>query len=103
MGTKHDCKAELRAAGSRATPGRLALLEVLESAHRPLTVDEISNKLPELNVVTLYRALDALALAGLVRSGIGVKRTSHYEYAGRPHHHHLVCTDCGFIRQCAAC
>lgn len=99
----HDCKAELRAAGSRATPGRLALLEVLERQRMPLTVAQLAHKLPSLNQVTLYRALDALAAAGLIRKGVGVDRTAHYEYAARPHHHHLVCTDCGFAKMCATC
>jgi Fur family ferric uptake transcriptional regulator len=99
----HDCKAELHAAGSRATPGRLALLEVLERQRTPLTVAQLAHKLPSLNQVTLYRALDALAAAGLIRKGVGVDRTAHYEYAARPHHHHLVCTDCGFAKMCATC
>ena len=103
MALKHDCKAELRAAGSRATPGRLALLEVLERERHPLSVAQLEVKLPQINTVTLYRALDVLVAAGLVRKGIGVDRTAHFEYAARPHHHHLVCTDCGFTRQCATC
>lgn len=102
MSKNHDCREELRAAGSRATPGRLALLGVLERAKRPMTVAELEAKLPELNEVTLYRALEALAAAGLLRQGMrdGVMQ---YEYAGRPHHHHLVCSDCGVSVQCGVC
>jgi Fe2+ or Zn2+ uptake regulation protein len=99
----HDCKQELHQAGSRATPGRLALLAVLEREQTPLSVPRLQKKLPCLNQVTLYRALDALAAAGLIRKGVGADRTAHYEYAGRPHHHHLVCTDCGFAKTCATC
>jgi Fe2+ or Zn2+ uptake regulation protein len=102
MGMAHDCREELRAAGSRATPGRLALLAALERARRPLAVAELEALLPRLNPATLYRALEALAGAGLLRRGMkeGVAR---YEYARRPHHHHLVCTDCGFSPSCRAC
>jgi Fe2+ or Zn2+ uptake regulation protein len=98
----HDCREELRAAGSRATPGRLALLGALEQARCPLTVAELEARLPELNQVTLYRAAEALAAAGLLRRGMrgGVMQ---YEYAGRPHHHHLVCSDCGISMQCRVC
>lgn len=98
----HDCKEELREAGSKATPGRLALLAVLERERRPLTVREIEKRLPSLNPVTLYRALEALVQAGLVYKGES-DRVTHFEYARRPHHHHMVCMDCGFIKQCAAC
>lgn len=98
----HDCKEELRAAGSRATPGRLALLGVLERARRPMTVAELELKLPEINEVTLYRAAEALCVAGLLRKGMR-EGVMQYEYAGRPHHHHMVCTDCGVSMQCRVC
>ncbi len=102
MQNPHDCKAELRAAGSRATPGRLAMLALLEKERAPLTVPQIKHKLRSLNEVTLYRALEALASAGLLRQGMkaGVVQ---YEYAARPHHHHMVCSDCSFISQCKTC
>lgn len=98
----HDCREELREAGSRVTPGRLALLRVLETARTPLTVKEIETKLRTLNPVTLYRALESLVVAGLVRRGIE-DRVARFEYAGKPHHHHLVCTDCGFSQTCKTC
>lgn len=98
----HDCREELHVAGSRATPGRLALLRVLEHGRGPQSVAELRKKLPALNQVTLYRALDALVSAGLVRRGEN-HRIAHYEYAQKPHHHHLVCADCGFTKMCKTC
>lgn len=98
----HDCRQELRAAGSRVTPGRLALLELLERVRQPLSAAEIGERLPRINQVTVYRALDTLVAAGLVRKGTR-NRVAYFEYAGKPHHHHLVCADCGFNRACLAC
>ncbi len=98
---KHDCKEELRAAGSRATPGRLALLAALEKSRRPLSVAQLQPSVRS-NTVTLYRTLRALAAAGLVRQG-NKGRVAYYEYAGRPHHHHMTCTECGFNQLCRAC
>lgn len=89
----------LRQAGMRATPGRCALLEVLAAEPKPLTVQQLEARLDHsLNYVTLYRALEALAAAGIVvRSDLGHDH-AHYELvAGRAHHHHVVCTTCGFI------
>lgn len=100
---RHDCKEELRAAGSRATPGRLALLSALERARRPLTVNELERKVPTLNEATIYRALEALSKAGLLRRGMDGGGIARYEYAGKPHHHHLVCTDCGYAVACRTC
>lgn len=102
MDKPHDCKEELRAAGSRATPGRLALLALLERERKPLTVLQIRSKLRSLNEVTIYRALEALAVAGLLRQGMR-EGVAQYEYAARPHHHHLVCTDCGKALACRTC
>ncbi len=102
MPKTHDCRDELHEAGSKATPGRLALLSVLERSPEPLTVKELETKLPSINHVTLYRALDALVEAGLVRKGIR-EATMRFEYAGKPHHHHLVCADCSYISSCATC
>ena len=102
MAKNHDCKVELHEAGSKATPGRLALLKVLEHGRKPLTIKEIQQTLKDLNLVTLYRALGALVEAGLVRQGV-VGRVARFEYAGKPHHHHLVCTDCGFEQTCRIC
>lgn len=98
----HDCKDELRQAGSKATPGRLSLLKVLENASEPMTVKQIEKKLQRLNPVTVYRALESLVATGLVRRGVS-GRVAHFEYAGKPHHHHLVCVDCGFNKECSTC
>lgn len=102
----------LHAQHFKATPGRVALLHVLWLAKRPLTVDEISRKL-DLNVVTVYRALNDFAHKGLVLRGIGAAgiegdmrgdiRAAHFLYPKNEHHHHLVCADCGFIKQCVNC
>ena len=96
-----DFKAMLRGRGLRATPGRVALLTLLKSVGKPLAVRDLGDKIKNLNQVTLYRALKDLADAGLVRRGVGP--VMRYEIALGPHHHHLVCTDCGFARQCVTC
>ena len=107
-----DFAALLRVQGFKATPGRVALLRVLWLAKQPLTVDEISRKL-DLNVVTVYRALNDFAHKGFVLRGIGAAgidgdmrgdiRAAHFSYPDHLHHHHLVCVDCGFIKQCVNC
>jgi Fe2+ or Zn2+ uptake regulation protein len=107
-----DFKKLLQSRGFKATPGRARLLEVLWRAQRPLTVNELGRKL-DLNVVTLYRALNDLMQKGLVMRGIGAAgiegdmrgdiRATHFSYPTESHHHHLTCIDCGFIRTCNNC
>lgn len=94
-------KEILQKRGFRATPGRIALLRTLSVAKRPLNVDEIGRRL-DLNVVTLYRALNDLADEGLLLRGTGTGDTVHFSYP-KNHHHHLICADCGFSARCAVC
>ena len=59
----------LRGAGLRKTAPRLAVLEVLERARRPLSHAEVAESLAAegLDRATVYRNLVALSEAGLVR------------------------------------
>ncbi|HUD03084.1 MAG TPA: Fur family transcriptional regulator [Candidatus Paceibacterota bacterium] len=100
-----DLTAALKAAGFKATPGRLQLLEVLSRVDEPLSVLKIQKRLgKKLNEVTLYRALEAFAKAGLVRRVDLGHDHAHYELAlGRAHHDHVVCTACGAVEDVAGC
>lgn len=95
----------LRAAGFRATPGRIRLLSLLSAQRKPLTVAEIRTKLGRtLNEATLYRALEALAAKGILeRTELGHGH-AHYELAvGKRHHHHVICTDCSKVEDVDGC
>ncbi|OGG78637.1 hypothetical protein A3A36_00085 [Candidatus Kaiserbacteria bacterium RIFCSPLOWO2_01_FULL_52_12b] len=79
----------LRDAGFRATYGRVALLEVLETAGKPLRVEIAAHAVQgKLDLTNTYRALEALCEAGLVRRvDLGHAHT-HYEFSrGRAHAH----------------
>jgi Fur family ferric uptake transcriptional regulator len=89
----------LRSAGLRATPGRILLLQVLEKEAEPRTVYEIEEKLGgSMDQVTVYRSLDALYKAKIVKRVNLEHDHAHFELAaGREHHHHAVCRECGYI------
>lgn len=91
--------ALLRDAGFRATYGRVALLEALERAGKPLRVETVAQAVEgKLDLTNTYRALEALCKAGLVRRvDLGHAHT-HYELArGRTHAHIPVA---GLCRVC---
>ena len=96
-----DFKAALRARGFRATPGRVRLLQSLSRSRRSLSVEEIGKRL-ELNIATLYRALNDLAAAGLLLRGTARDGSIHFAYP-RDHHHHMICADCGYSPNCKVC
>jgi Fur family ferric uptake transcriptional regulator len=89
----------LKRIGSKVTPGRVKILEMLEKEPKPLTIEELQKKVGKgINGVTLYRNLEALAKAGIVERSDLRHGHAHYELRlGRPHHHHIVCTNCGRI------
>lgn len=94
----------LRDVGLKVTPARLRLLDVLSKNDRPLTVTEIAAKLPDVNQVTIYRALVALGEVGIVRRVDVQFAYTHYELvATKKHHHHAICSMCGRIEDVDAC
>jgi Fur family ferric uptake transcriptional regulator len=95
----------LRDAGFRATPRRISLLSTLGAASTPLTVPEVrKNMKKSIDAVTVYRALEAFTLSGIVRRVDLQHSHAHYELvAGKKHHHHLVCSDCGSVEDIAMC
>lgn len=104
-GTAIDLRVTLKEAGFKATPGRLQLLEALSKVDEPLSVLKIQKRLhKKLNEVTLYRALEAFAAAGLVRRVDLNHDHAHYELVlGRAHHDHVVCTACGMVEDVEGC
>jgi Fe2+ or Zn2+ uptake regulation protein len=97
--TAIDPRDILKRAGSKLTPGRVALIKLLAAQQKPLTVEELKTKIGDtMNAVTLYRSLEALTEAGLLERSDLRHGHAHYELKlGRPHHHHIVCTTCGRI------
>ena len=50
----------------------------------------------KISRATVYNTLDLLQECGLVSKYRFAEHSSRYEKAfGRPHHHHLICLECG--------
>jgi Fur family ferric uptake transcriptional regulator len=95
-----DTSSLLRSAGLRATPGRIRILAALARLDAPASIPHLKKNLGKNGPddVTLYRALDALAAAGIVVRADLQHGHAHYELAaGRKHHHHVVCKNCGRV------
>lgn len=98
---KHPLIQDLRAAGYRLTPQRQAVVTVLGETREHLTAPEILRRaqrhLPRLNKSAVYRVLDILTHLGLVNPIDLGQGEIQYELNCQPHHHHLVCQQCGKI------
>lgn len=101
---KEDHKLQLRGANLRATPARLALLSTLAEERKPLAVSEITKAMGlDIDQATIYRVLGRLVEAGLIKRLAIKSGISHFELADRPHHHHLICEQCGLVEDVTVC
>lgn len=99
-----NIESAVRACGLRATPHRMALLGTLATANAPKTAEELHARLGNADLVTIYRNLQSLVTAGLVREVRFKDSSVRYELADEDsHHHHLVCTGCGKVDELEGC
>ncbi len=89
----------LRQAGHRLTSSRDHILSVIHASDGHLTVDEILKRVRSrygpINKSCVYRTLDLLTRLNLVNPTDFGSGRIEYEIHRHPHHHHLLCRDCG--------
>ncbi len=71
----------------------------------PFSADDVIDVLADSGVhfVTIYRNLKLFKDKGILRE-VDMRRDSmFYEFNGDDHHHHIVCTDCGYIEKFYIC
>ncbi len=107
--TKNDDSLELvkqaiREAGLRATPGRIAALQLLRRSTSPLTHSEVAERLIGAGVdrVTVFRNLNDLVEAGLLRRAELGDHVWRFEIidlnsGDSSSHPHFLCVDCGSV------
>jgi Fe2+ or Zn2+ uptake regulation protein len=97
-------KALLRKSGYKATPSRIAILEVFKRFKRPLSAQGIIAELPRTaDQVTVYRTLKSLKEKGIVKQVDLRHNHAHYELANMAEHHHLICLRCGKVEDVHHC
>ena len=90
----------LQSKGKRTTQQRRVLVDHVFSRHEHFDADELIGQLSQLQSdakisrATVYRALDELVEAGLLRKmTLGGRSVYEHDY-GYPQHDHLHCTEC---------
>lgn len=85
----------------RNTNQRRAILHALQSAPGPLTPQEVLERAQDdsehLGLATVYRNLNALSEQGDIIAVHLPNDVPRYELAGRGHHHHFRCGQCGKV------
>jgi Fe2+ or Zn2+ uptake regulation protein len=90
----------------RQTPQREGILRVLKDSDRPLTVEEIWERMPEgrSGLPTVYRNLERFMREGWAESILGSDQVMRFIRCDSPHHHHhLQCERCGHTAEVDAC
>jgi Fur family transcriptional regulator, ferric uptake regulator len=92
-------EVHLRRIDQRYTPGRQAVVELLATAARPLSISEIASAVPDVPRSSAYRHLADLQRAGVVRRISANDEFARFELAEdlTHHHHHLLCSICGKV------
>lgn len=100
----HDVLARfLKTDGKRrATPERFAVLDEIMKIPGHFDAEHLYFRLitngVKVSRATVYNTLDILQECGLVSKYRFGEGSSRYEHTlGRPHHHHMVCLECGEI------
>jgi len=98
------------AAGSRTlrnSKQRRVILDLLAASPEHMSAEEIYQKArdsqPNISLGTVYRNLDTLSEQGLIMRSSFADGKSRYEMAGLEHHHHLICLQCGEIKDLIQC
>ncbi|MBR7675243.1 Fur family transcriptional regulator [Streptomyces sp. NPDC054796] len=97
-----DLLERLRDRGWRLTAQRRVVAEVLDGDHVHYTADEVharaTERLPEIARATVYNTLSELVSIGEVIEVSTDGRAKRYDPNARHTHQHLVCSNCGTIR-----
>ncbi|HUJ63521.1 MAG TPA: Fur family transcriptional regulator [Kofleriaceae bacterium] len=98
-----ELRSAVRGKGLRATPSRLAVLELLRASDSPMSHGDVADRLASQawDRATIYRNLTDLAEAGLVRRTDVGDHVWRFEAVSGEHeagsHPHFVCTECGTV------
>jgi len=92
-------EVHLRRLDQRYTSGRQAVVELLATAGRPLSISDIAHAVPDVPRSSAYRHLSDLQEAGVVRRIAANDEFARFELAEdlTHHHHHLLCSSCGRV------
>jgi Fur family ferric uptake transcriptional regulator len=92
----------LRARDWRLTPQRRVIAEAMDGDHVHLTAEEVferaRTRLPEVSLATVYNTLNELVSMGEVQQVDAGGGPTRYDPNTQDGHHHLVCLNCGDLR-----
>ena len=100
-------QAESERAATRNTRQRRAIRAAFQGNDRPLNPNEVLSLAATghrgLGIATVYRNIKSLVEEGWLTPVELPGEVTHYELAGKEHHHHFHCRSCGKVYELNAC
>jgi Fur family transcriptional regulator, ferric uptake regulator len=92
----------------KATPRRIAVLDILAAEHAYSGPEEIWKKMKRhfcrIGLPTVYRILEELSEKGVISKIIHPSRQLYYYYCSNAqHHHHFICVSCRKVEDLNFC
>lgn len=87
---------ELSKRGFRITKARTSVLKKLEAASQPLSIQALCAAVDGTDEVSVYRTVRMLRDEGFLEEIVLQGGQTRYALSDG-HHHHAVCTQCGFM------
>lgn len=90
----------LKAANLKTTKKRMIILSVLNNSDSPLTSEDIleqASKEVNINLSTVYRALNALTEKNILLKQLSNDGKTYYQINNREHKHQLICSLCNKV------
>jgi Fur family ferric uptake transcriptional regulator len=95
---------KLEARGHRVTPSRRAVIAAVLQQQGHFTADDLLHRCRGAGRATIFRTIRLLTELGVVCRVLLDDGSLHYRVSERSqHHHHLVCSGCGSVRDLDKC
>ncbi len=98
---EQNAKKLFRNEGLKSTPQRMAVIHVLHSSEKYLSINEILDSvkefLPKTGLATIYRTLEMFVELGLVTRVHFPDGCHSYTISPKDHSHQMVCTKCDTV------
>lgn len=100
MSTLPDSSERLEDTGYRLTAPRRAVLDAIAGTSRPFTIEELSERLPNIGRATVFRTIKLLQELDIVcRVPLEDGGVRYEQSRSGVHHHHLICSECGSVTE----
>lgn len=93
--------ARLQGQGYRLTAPRRVIIAALRDAGRYCSAAQLHERIQgrSVGLASVYRTLELLATLGLAERRAEVGGEASFLYCSPRHHHHVICTGCGAVRE----